>query len=53
MPDHTYHKLFDDDSGKWLVLNDDGKLSAGPFSKAEQAEAWIGRQLAIDEWTDS
>jgi hypothetical protein len=53
MTNHTYHTLFDDDSGKWLVINEVDEFEAGPFTTHEQAKAWIDQQSAIDEWTDS
>lgn len=53
MIQHTYHRHPDDDSGKWLVLDEAGRFIAGPFTTAEQADAWIENQKAIEEWTDS
>jgi len=53
MTDHNYHCYPDDDSGKWLVLDEEKKFAAGPFTTHEQAKAWIAQQNAIDEWTDS
>ncbi len=39
-----YYILFDDDSGKWLVLNQFDEFAAGPFREVEAAEAWIALQ---------
>lgn len=50
---HTFHRWPDDDSGKWLVLDENGRFVAGPFEHSEQADEWIANQEAINEWTDS
>lgn len=53
MIERTFKTLFDDDSGKWLVLNECDEFEAGPFTLQEQADEWIAQQEAINEWTDS
>jgi hypothetical protein len=52
MIDHTYHKLFDDDSGKWLVLNECDELESGPFTTVEQADQWIDQQRIMQQGID-
>jgi hypothetical protein len=52
MTEHSYHELFDDDSGMWLVLNEMDEFEAGPFREVEQAKAWIKTQYEYQERID-
>ena len=49
----TYHWVFDEDSNKWLVLNQDRHLVAGPFAEVEAAKDWIESQREYQERIDS
>ncbi len=48
----SYHWIMDDDSGKFLVLNQFDKFAAGPFREVEAAEAWIALQHKQQQGSD-
>ena len=50
---HTYHPWYDEDIDKWLVLDEIESFVAGPFSKLEQAVAWIKQQNDIQQGIDA
>ena len=49
----TYHWVFDEDANKFLVLNQDRHLVAGPFAEVEAAKDWIEAQREYQERIDS
>jgi len=48
----SYHREYDEDSDKWLVLNECDEFESGPFTKAEEADQWIDAQRIMQEGID-
>lgn len=44
-----YHWIMDDDSGKFLVLNQFDEFASGPYRTADEANAWIKLQVENGE----
>lgn len=48
IPGPPYHEHYDEDTDKWLVLNQFDKYEAGPMTHEEAIE-WIKRVVEDDE----